>query len=153
MSGEDLFAAAFPPSEPRKQGFRRVEEGAVGKTYVLNCVSALEPASGGTLTVNPATAHAIVNVLVDICGANAEVEAREFAAIVSLQFHARLAGSDNAERLKEVVQILKGAHDEAFADFVQEGDMPLRIQKYEHIARACGYVISPALPPEVVDLT
>ena len=160
MSASDtsIFAAdAFPPSKPQRAGYEHTHDGKAGAERVRAWLLALGAALGAPepIPFNAANARAIINAVANMRqgheGAD-DAEVGMLVAEVSPELHAGILGHANAERRQEVVRALQEAHDEAFADFVQEQDVERQL-KYEHIGRACGFSPSPPLPPEVIDLS
>ena len=164
MSTTDILATAFPPSEPQRAGYEHTHDGSVGAVRVRAWLLALGAALGAPepIPFNAANARAIINTVADMRQAHDaaddadDAEVGMLVAEISPELHAGILGHANAERRQGVVRMLQEAHDEAFADFVQEQGVEAHVTrqlKYEHIGRACGFSPSPPLPPEVVDLT
>lgn len=165
MSTTDIFATAFPPSEPQRAGYEHTHDGSVGAERVRAWLLALGAALGapGPIPFIAANARAIINAVANMRQAHDAADAADdaevgmlVADVVSPELHAGILGHANAERRQEVVRVLQEAHDEAFADFVQEQGVEAHVTrqlKYEHIGRACGFSPSPPLPPEVIDLS
>ncbi len=155
MSTTDILAAdAFPPSKPQRAGYEHTHEGSVGAERVRAWLLALGAALGAPepIPFNAANARAIINAVANMGQGADDAEVGMLVAEISPGLHASILGSDNAERRQEVVRVLQEAHDEAFADFVQEQGVERQL-KYEHIGRACGFSTSPPLPPEIIDLS
>ena len=163
MSDTSIFAAgAFPPSKPQRAGYEHTHDGSVGAERVRAWILALGAALGAVepIPFNAANARAIVNAVADMRQGHDGADDAEAGMLVSEVcapgVHASILGQANAERRQEVVRVLQEAHDEAFADFVQEEGVEghvTRQQKYAHIAHACGFLPSPPLAPEVIDLS
>ena len=162
MSTTSIFAAdAFPPSKPQRAGYEHTHDGSVGAERVRAWLLALGAALGAPepIPFNAANARAVINTVSNMRQAHEgadDAEVGMLVAEISPELHAGILGHANAERRQEVVRALQEAHDEAFADFVQEQGVEghvTRQLKYEHIGRTCGFSPSPPLPPEVVDLS
>lgn len=155
MSTTDILAAdAFPPSKPQRAGYEHTHDGSIGAERVCAWLLALGAALGALepIPFNAANARVIINTVSNMRQGADDAEVGMLVAEISPGLHASILGHANAERRQEVVRVLQEAHDEAFADFVQEQGVERQL-KYEHIGRTCGFSPSPPLPPKVVDLT
>lgn len=162
MSTTDIFAAgAFPPSKPQRAGYEHTHDGSVGVERVRAWLLALGAALGAPepIPLNTANARSIINYVANMRQGHEGADNAEVGMLiveVSPGLHTSILGHANAERRQAVVRMMQEAHDEAFADFVHEQGVDAHVErqlKYEHIGRACGFSPSPALPPQLIDLT